>query len=148
MAGSKLDLLLKWFEENKFEWDKESLEIKETENGFGVFATKNLKKEKTLVKIPKECVLSTQTTGIANILEEQQVEGGCALALAVLYELAIGAESPWFPYLQTLPEEGEDLPLFWEDEEKELLAGTEVDKTTHNEMVYTEIEYKTVVSFG
>ncbi|KAI8880388.1 SET domain-containing protein [Backusella circina FSU 941] len=145
MAGSKLDLLLKWFEENKFEWDKESLEIRETGNGFGVFATKNLKKENTLVKIPKECVLSTQTTGIANILEEEQLEGGCALALAVLYELAIGEDSPWYPYLQTLPEEGEDLPLFWEDEEQELLAGTEVYKSTRNDMNDLIDDYEEII---
>jgi hypothetical protein len=48
MATEKrLDLLLKWFDDNKIEWDKEALEIKETNGSFGVYAKKNMKKDKT-----------------------------------------------------------------------------------------------------
>lgn len=42
----KLELLLNWFDENKIEWDKEALEIRETNGSFGVFAKKNMKKDK------------------------------------------------------------------------------------------------------
>jgi hypothetical protein len=45
-AVKRLDLLLKWFEDNKVEWDKEALEIKETNGSFGVYAKKNMKKDK------------------------------------------------------------------------------------------------------
>lgn len=43
---AKLDILLKWFDDNKIEWDKSSLEIKETNGSFGVFAKKDMKKDK------------------------------------------------------------------------------------------------------
>lgn len=43
---NKLKVLLNWFDENKIEWDKEALEIKVTDGSFGVFAKKNMKKDK------------------------------------------------------------------------------------------------------
>lgn len=43
---NKLELLLKWFDENKIEWDKEALELRETNGSFGVYAKKNMKKDK------------------------------------------------------------------------------------------------------
>lgn len=42
----KLEVLLKWFDENKIEWDKEALEVKEVNGSFGVYAKKNMKKDK------------------------------------------------------------------------------------------------------
>jgi hypothetical protein len=42
----KLDILLKWFDDNKIEWDKEALEIKETNGSFGVYTKQNMKKDK------------------------------------------------------------------------------------------------------
>lgn len=43
---NKLEVLLNWFNENKVEWDKEALEIRETDGSFGVYAKKNMKKDK------------------------------------------------------------------------------------------------------
>lgn len=71
--------------------------------------------------------MSTKTSGISNILDEANLEGGCPLALAVLYEIAQKERSPWYGYLQALPEQGEDLPNFWNDEEKEWFRGTEME---------------------
>lgn len=45
--SSKLELLLKWFDDNDVQWDKDSLEIKETNGSFGVHAKKNLRKDTT-----------------------------------------------------------------------------------------------------
>ena len=44
--SSKLEILLKWFDDNKIEWDKEALEIKENNGSFGVHAKKSMKKDK------------------------------------------------------------------------------------------------------
>lgn len=88
-----------------------------------------------VVRIPKECILSIKTTGIANLLDEANLEGGCPLALAVLYEIAQGEQSPWYGYLQALPEHGEDLPIFWEEQEKDWFHGTEMESAVHNDLV-------------
>lgn len=44
--SNKLQTLLKWFEDNKIEWDKDALEIKESNGSFGVHAKKSMKKDK------------------------------------------------------------------------------------------------------
>lgn len=151
--SNKLEILLKWFDDNKIEWDKDALEIKEENGSFGVHAKKSMKKDKPgiiwtpnydisisnniniVVQIPKESILSIKTSGIANLLDEANLEGGCPLALAVLYEIAQGEQSPWYGYLQALPEHGEDLPIFWEEQEKDWFHGTEMESAVHNDLV-------------
>lgn len=68
-------------------------------------------------------------------MDEANLEGGCPLALAVLYEIAQKEQSPWYGYLQALPDQGEDLPIFWEEEEKELFNGTEMESAVRNDLV-------------
>jgi hypothetical protein len=48
--------------------------------------------------------------------------------------MAQGASSPWYGYLQSLPE-NEELPIFWTTDEKALLKGTEMDAAIQNDMV-------------
>ncbi|CEG69310.1 hypothetical protein RMATCC62417_05407 [Rhizopus microsporus] len=143
--SSKLDILLQWFNDNKVDWNKESLIVKEINGSFGVYALKDLKKDETVVKIPKECILSTKTCGIANILEEANLEGGCPLALAVLYELAQKEGSPWYGYLQSLPDTGEDLPMFWSEEEKSWFKGTELEDPVNNDLNDLKDDYHELV---
>lgn len=88
----------------------------------------------TVVKIPKSCILSAKSTGVANILEDEAIEGGAALSIAVMYELAQGTESPWHGYLQALPF-SEDLPIFWSEAEKMLFKGTELEDVVFNDQV-------------
>ncbi|KAI8982990.1 hypothetical protein BDB01DRAFT_137258 [Pilobolus umbonatus] len=144
-AETKLQTLCKWLDDNKVKWNKEGLDIKTTNGSFGIYAKTNLKKGLTVARIPKECILSIKTTGIANILEEANLEGGCALALAVLYEIAQGEQSPWYGYLQALPDQGEDLPMFWEDEEKELFSGTEMEAAIHSDLDDLEDDYAELI---
>ncbi|KAI8640933.1 hypothetical protein BD408DRAFT_419037 [Parasitella parasitica] len=143
--SSKLETLLQWFQDNKIEWDKDAVEIKEKDGSFGVYAKKSMKKDNAVVNIPKESILSIKTTGIANLLDEANLEGGCPLALAVLYEIAQGEQSPWFGYLQALPEHGEDLPIFWEEQEKEWFHGTEMESAVHNDLIDLEDDYEELI---
>ena len=87
-----------------------------------------------MVKIPKTAILSIQTTGIANVLEDEKIAGSCSLAIGIMYELAQGKDSPWYGYLQALPL-SEDLPVFWSDEEKSWFKGTEMENAVHNDLV-------------
>lgn len=98
-----------------------------------------------VVKIPKECILSIKTTGISNILDEANLEGGCPLALAVLYEISLKEQSPWYGYLQALPDQGEDLPIFWEEEEKEMFNGTEMENAVRNDLGDLEDDYEELI---
>lgn len=155
-SQSKLDILLKWFQDNEIEWEKELIQVKDAKNSLGVFAKAKVEeglpgkltfRNQTclpewqpltvhwlVVKIPKLCVLSPKTTGIANVFEDEHIEGGCSLALAVMYELAQGEDSPWYGYLQALPFK-EDLPVFWSEDEQALLKGTEMEEALKNDKV-------------
>ncbi|RCH82584.1 hypothetical protein CU098_001348, partial [Rhizopus stolonifer] len=142
---STLDILLKWFDNNSIKWKKDCLSIKEKNGSFGVYASKNISKSETVVKIPKESILSTKTCGISNILDEADLEGGCPLALAVLYEIAQKENSPWYGYLQGLPERGEDLPMFWEEEEKVWFKGTSMEAPVYNDLDDIKDDYNGLI---
>ncbi|WVZ67944.1 hypothetical protein U9M48_016956 [Paspalum notatum var. saurae] len=78
--------------------------------------------------IPRGACLTPRTTGAAAAIEAAELGGCLALAVAVMYERARGADSPWDAYLQMLPDR-ESVPLVWPTDEAEcLLAGTELDK--------------------
>lgn len=68
------------------------------------------------------------------MIEDERLEGGCSLALAVMYETAQAEDSPWYGYLQALPVM-EDLPVFWTEDEQSLLKGTEMEDAVKNDMV-------------
>ncbi|KAI8092490.1 uncharacterized protein BX664DRAFT_276778 [Halteromyces radiatus] len=140
----KLDILLKWFKDNQVEYEQESIDIRIKDGSFGVYALKNLPSKKTVVKIPKENILSIRTTGIANILDDESIEGGCSLALAVLYEMYQGKDSPWYGYLQSLPV-CEDLPIFWSDTEKSYFKGTEMEHAVENDLQDLKDDYEDIV---
>ncbi|KAI9254077.1 hypothetical protein BY458DRAFT_521422 [Sporodiniella umbellata] len=140
-----LSVLTEWFEKNKIEWNKEGLTIEQVNGSFSVVASKKLKREEAIVKIPKNVVLSTKTCGISNVLDEAGLEGGCALALALMYEFAQGENSPWYGYLQALPKESLELPMFWEEEEKELFKGTEMESPVYNDLADLDDDYHDLV---
>ncbi|KAF7721273.1 hypothetical protein EC973_004982 [Apophysomyces ossiformis] len=139
----KLDTLLKWFEANEIKWDNKCLEIRIVNDSYGVFAKKDLKNKNPIVKIPKECILSPKSTGIANILDDENIEGGCSLAISVMYEISQGKDSPWYGYLQALPR-SEDLPIFW-DSEKDILKGTEMEHAISNDLNDLKDDYADIV---
>jgi hypothetical protein len=41
-ALTKLETLIKWFEENEIDWDKSILEVRDTNNSLGVFAKSDI----------------------------------------------------------------------------------------------------------
>ncbi|KAI9033684.1 hypothetical protein CLU79DRAFT_801776 [Phycomyces nitens] len=61
-----------------------------------------------------------------------------------MYEISQGEDSPWYGYLQALPA-GEDLPIFWSDEDKAWLKGTEMDDAVHNDLNDLKEDYEEIV---
>ncbi|KAJ2764098.1 hypothetical protein IWQ57_005306, partial [Coemansia nantahalensis] len=135
-----LAALLEWFRENKVTYNDEAIEIVArrparrggcsniaSADGYGVVARRDLIDEEPLVVIPKSAVLSPATSALANTFEDEELGGGLALTIAVMYEQALGAASPWYGYLQSLPKRA-DIPLLWDADSRKWLAGTDVGK--------------------
>ncbi|KAJ7364877.1 hypothetical protein DFH08DRAFT_840207 [Mycena albidolilacea] len=71
--------------------------------------------DSTLVRIPRESVLSVKSSSITDLIPPHSYGRGAqlSLALALSVELVIGATSPFFLYLQSLPRDLPSIPLFW-----------------------------------
>ncbi|KAJ1728489.1 hypothetical protein LPJ61_004008 [Coemansia biformis] len=138
-AAKTLAALLAWLQENKVTFNEEAIAIVArrparsgssnivSADGFGVVAQRDLIEEEPLVVIPKSAVISPATSALANVFEDEELGGGLALTIAVMYELALGTASPWHGYLQSLPRCA-DIPLVWDAESRKWLAGTDVAK--------------------
>ncbi|ORX72069.1 SET domain-containing protein [Linderina pennispora] len=135
--SEKLQRLLAWFKENKVTYNEEAIQIVErtatkthgniVSDGFGVLARRDLVDEEPLVVNPKAAVISPATSPLANLFDDEQLGGSLALCISVIYEMSLGADSPWSGYLQSLPRRA-DIPLLWNDEAKAWLEGTDVGK--------------------
>ncbi|KAJ1945248.1 hypothetical protein GGF37_001788 [Kickxella alabastrina] len=134
--SEKLSILLSWFEENKVTYNEEALEVVEQKvvkrgsnivsvDGFGIVARRNLEEEEPLVVIPKSAVISAATSALANIFFDEDLGGSLALCIAVMYEISLGKESPWYGYLQSLPQRA-DIPMLWDSQARGWLRGTGV----------------------
>uniref|UniRef100_A0A0D9YI76 N-lysine methyltransferase n=1 Tax=Oryza glumipatula TaxID=40148 RepID=A0A0D9YI76_9ORYZ len=109
----------------------DALRLDAAEDGGGgvyVRALAALREGDLVATIPRGACLTPRTSGAAEAIEAAELGGPLALAVAVMYERARGAESPWDAYLRLIPER-EPVPLVWPaDEAERLLAGTELDK--------------------
>ena len=61
LARNKVETLVKWFEENEIEWEKDMLEVKDTNNSLGVFAKKDIEEGS-----PGECAAAPQEQQVLN----------------------------------------------------------------------------------
>ncbi|XP_074370402.1 ribosomal lysine N-methyltransferase 3 isoform X2 [Apium graveolens] len=78
--------------------------------------------------IPKQSCLTMKTSGARHVIEDAGLDGYLGLSVALMYEKSLGPDSPWFGYLQLLPQ-FEPIPLLWSfDELDALLSGTELHK--------------------
>jgi hypothetical protein len=119
--------LIKWFTENGIEWDRNLISITRTctAAGLGIVAKESVKQTGlNLVKIPRECILSPKNCGIADLIESSQLAGVLALTLALMFEMSLGMNSPWYGYLQSLPFPMEPIAAFWTTEQLNELQGT------------------------
>ncbi|KAI3612761.1 hypothetical protein WG66_014703 [Moniliophthora roreri] len=107
-----------------------------------------------VVYIPKRAVLSMKSTG----LEELQLPSGyepvpfgvgaqLALALALYLEVVKGPGSRWHAYIQSLPENVVDLPVFWSTEagDKDDLTRREDAKKACSWLRGTEVEQNNTI---
>ncbi|KAF9463590.1 hypothetical protein BDZ94DRAFT_1297791 [Collybia nuda] len=109
-----LDILLKWCKDHGI-WIDPRLYIRHNETGTAVYTmNQDIPHSASLVHIPKSCVLSAKSCAVSS----QSVflyghEAQYTLSLALYFELLKGESSRWFGYLQSLPHNIVDLPIFW-----------------------------------
>lgn len=78
--------------------------------------------------IPKQTCLTMKTSGARDVIQEAGLDGYLGLSVALMYEKSLGPDSPWFGYLQLLPQ-FEPIPLLWSFHELDFfLSGTELHK--------------------
>ncbi|XP_048565586.1 N-lysine methyltransferase SETD6 isoform X2 [Triticum urartu] len=110
--------------------------------GVYVRALAALREGDVVATIPRRACLTQRTSGAAAAIKDAQLGGTLALAVAVMYERARGADSPWHDYLRLIPD-CEPVPLVWpEDEAARLLAGTELDKTVKQDREFLCEDWK------
>jgi len=104
-------------------------------SGYGVAAhqTSGLKEGEIIARIPKRLILCVQNCSnrlLAQHLIDSNMTDIVGLTMVFLYEGSLSEESPFHYYLRSL--RLPDVPRLWENEERRVLKGTEID--THGEM--------------
>ncbi|KAG0274441.1 hypothetical protein BGZ95_009792 [Linnemannia exigua] len=140
-----LTAFLAWAEENNIHWDKDAIEIREGKHGLGIYAKKNLDAGYEAIQVPKSIVLSVESTGIANLLEEEDIEGYVGLTLACMYEYSKGSESVWSEYLALLALSRPQMPSDLSEDARELLKKSEVFGDIETDLNDMQEDYDTIV---
>ncbi|TPX46894.1 hypothetical protein SeMB42_g03538 [Synchytrium endobioticum] len=142
---SKLQNLLNWFTDNDIKFNNQMISVTTSSSsahtGLCIMAETDLNLGDVVCEIPKASVLSCKTTAIADILEEFNLAGVLGLTVSVMFEMSQGSQSPWYEYLQAMPER-EDIPLFWCDPDSLLLENTDLIKQLAKDIVLLELDWK------
>ncbi|CAN4125602.1 unnamed protein product [Withania somnifera] len=143
MVTRKLRAFRNWMKSHGLECSN-SLDLVVTMNSSAVSvrALYDLDDGDLVATIPKESCLTVKTSGARQLIEEAELEGILALAVAIMYERSLGPLSRWFGYLQLLPY-SEPIPLLWSlSEIDSLLAGTEIHKIVKDDKVLIYEDWK------
>jgi|TARA_B110000967_G_scaffold199359_1_gene233674 SET domain-containing protein 6 len=110
---------------------------------YAVYAKTKLSHGQVVVSsIPKQACLSARTSACAKALQAEQLGGGLALNVAIMYERLLGKKSKWYGYFAVLPNKGErTLPMFWHAEALSSLDGTELQKHVTNDIQALREDY-------
>ena len=129
-AGGTLEAFEAWLRAVGATWEGVRMEAVGGARGgrpcYGVRAERDLRVGDVVARIPTELCLTARTTACATLLDEELIGGTLALVFAVMHERALGEASRWWPYLRILPA-AEPIPCLWEEVERELLLGTELE---------------------
>ncbi|KAF9364524.1 hypothetical protein BGX34_001295, partial [Mortierella sp. NVP85] len=145
MTPKDLTALLAWAEENEIVWDKSAVEIKEGKYGLGLYAKKHLEAGYEVVKIPKAIVLSVETTAIANLLSDEEIEGYAGLILGCMYEVSRGAGSPWSTYLSFLAKRPAQMATSLAKDTREMLKYCEAYNDIESDIKDLQEDYESII---
>ncbi|KAF9280591.1 hypothetical protein BGZ68_007136 [Mortierella alpina] len=134
-----------FWRENEILWDKDAIEIREGKHGLGIYAKKNLEAGFEAIQVPKSVVLSVVSTGIANLLEDEDIEGYVGLTVACMYELSRGSESLWSAYLSLLNNRRPQMASDLSAESRELMKMSEVYGDIETDLKDMREDYDNIV---
>ncbi|KAG9189920.1 N-lysine methyltransferase SETD6 [Alternaria panax] len=134
------DRFLAWFKAGGGVFREDLLEIQDLrakDAGRGIVAKKDIPEETTLFTIPRELIISVNTSTLPSKLpkvfdafaegeaddEKEPLDPWTSLILVMVYEYLQGDASRWKPYMDVLPT-AFDTPLFWSESELKELQGT------------------------
>ncbi|CAM8944388.1 unnamed protein product [Rhodiola kirilowii] len=134
MASRRLRAFKRWMKHQGIECSDALSLTDSDQQGISVIALCDLHANDVVATIPKSACLTIQTSGAREMIESAGLDGHLGLAVAVMYEISLGEQSPWAGYLQLLPEKEEGVPLVWTlDEVDFMLCGTELHKTVRED---------------
>ncbi|KAL7420280.1 Ribosomal lysine N-methyltransferase 4 [Cryptotrichosporon argae] len=115
--------------------------------GWGAVARRRIEPETPLFHIPTSLLLSPWTCGLRTRLSEAEwdsLDGGWArLILGMMYETSLGSSSRWAGYLSNMPTSF-DTPMFWDEADRALLKGTDIEERIGKEDAEQEYRDKIV----
>lgn len=94
--------------------------------GRGLIATRDIKADEILFKVPRNVLLNIDTGTLAQINDANKeklltkYDHWEGLILTILFELSLGEKSKWAPYFKILPENFQSL-MYWNDEDIQAL---------------------------
>ncbi|KAK2843033.1 hypothetical protein Q7C36_011248 [Tachysurus vachellii] len=115
------------------------------EEGYGLRATRDIKAEELFLWVPRKMLMTVESAknSILGLLYSQdrilQAMGNVTLALHLLCERAT-PESPWLPYIKTLPTHY-DTPLYFDEEEVRHLLATQAVQDVLSQYKNTARQY-------
>uniref|UniRef100_A0AAY4E470 N-lysine methyltransferase SETD6 n=1 Tax=Denticeps clupeoides TaxID=299321 RepID=A0AAY4E470_9TELE len=118
---------------------------------YGMLAKEDIGEGEVLFTIPRDVLLSQDTSKVKSVLEQgktslENASGWVSLLLALMYEYT-RPHSHWRPYLSLWPDfKALDHPMFWSREEREsLLKGTGIPEAVETDLANLQTEYRDVV---
>jgi hypothetical protein len=119
------------------------------ENMRGIIATDNIKKNDTLIKIPKDFLITLEEAENNNkdlfteeIKKELSSPSHCILSYFLLKEIEKGEKSKWYYYFKFLPKSYLNFPIFYTEKELNILEGTKFKKLINEKKEEIKKDYE------
>ncbi|WVQ93945.1 hypothetical protein IAU59_001023 [Kwoniella sp. CBS 9459] len=135
---------LSWFKRSGGWYDESLLGLQPFVGmGYGAVALGDVPEDAPLFHIPDTLILSSFNSELKSKLSTEEWEaidrGWCRLILTMMYETQLGDQSRWSGYLSNMPIEF-DTPMLWNEEERQELAGTDIQDRIGKEDADNEYE--------
>ncbi|CAE6436651.1 unnamed protein product [Rhizoctonia solani] len=126
MASQRVQILIDWCDQHRINLCNISIIDRPAESptgisGITVLASSNLVNSDLVASIPKSSILSRRTSQLLSDISDSVTNSDevMELALVLAYELALGEQSAWVGYLQSLPREQVPVAALWDANEDE-----------------------------
>ena len=132
----RIRVFKRWMKANGLTYS-DALELLDSpSNGISIRSLRDLVEGEDVATIPKRACLTIKNSAARRMILDSGLAGHLGLSVAIMYERSLGITSPWFGYLQILPEM-ECSPLIWSSEDIDtLLLGTELHKVINELLFY------------